>query len=353
MSEVEQTSSEDKFFGVKKRIGDVNAAESSDKPEIEVEIVDDAPAQQETQTTEQTPKYSEDPTDEELSSYTQGVQKRINQLTARNKDDKRKLVEATKVKDEAIRIAQLQRAKIQEYEKLLPQAQASIIQSNKGKAQAELSSAERELKKAHEEGDADKLVESQKMLAAAQAKIMEMENREAALKQTIKSQQQKQEAELPPQQPAQEQPQKIHPKIEEYIRENPWFIDAARRAEGNFTDLEAEMTGLAATMDTILSQRGITPETDPDTYFATINEKMRQRFPDYKGFASSQDEQEDRSTPQRQRSNTAVVAPSSSRNNGAKTRKIQLTPTMLATAKQVGVTPEQYAAELMQLEGKI
>ena len=113
------------------------------------------------------------------------------------------------------------------------------------------------------------------------------------------------------------------------------------------------MTGLAATMDTILSQRGITPETDPDTYFATINEKMRQRFPDYKGFASSQDEQEGRSTPQRQRSNTAVVAPSSSRNNGAKTRKIQLTPTMLATAKQVGVTPEQYSAELMQLEGKI
>ena len=353
MSEVEQTSSEDKFFGVKKRIGDVNAAESSDKPEIEVEIVDDAPIQQEAQTTEQNPKYSEDPTDEELSSYTQGVQKRINQLTARNKDDKRKLVEAQRVKDEAIRIAQLQRAKIQEYEKLLPQAQASIIQSNKGKAQAELSSAERELNMGHEEGDAEKLVESQKMLAAAQAKILEIEIREAALKQTIKSQQQKQQAEPPPQQPAQEESQKIHPKVEEYIRENPWFIDASRRAEGNFTDLEAEMTGLAATMDTILSQRGITPETDPDTYFATINEKMRQRFPYYKGFASSQDEQEGRSTPQRQRSNTAVVAPSSSRNNGAKTRKIQLTPTMLATAKQVGVTPEQYAAELMQLEGKI
>jgi len=42
-----------------------------------------------------------------------------------------------------------------------------------------------------------------------------------------------------------------------------------------------------------------------------------------------------------------VVAPAT-RNNGAKPRKIQLTATQVALAKRLGVTPEQYANQLVK-----
>jgi len=361
MSEVDQTqtSTEDKFFGVKKRHGSVDAGDSSDDLGFEVELLDDAPSEEKpvektTASTEPTQQDSGDVSDEELSSYTKGVQKRINQLTARNKDDKRRLSEATRLKDEAVRVAQLQQKKLQEYEALLAKGQGAILESSKGKAQAELDSAEKELKKAHEEGNTDKLVESQKLLAAAQARIHDYEQREAKLKQSVLAAKRRQEEQArQPQQVEQPQQPQISPeqkeKMENWMAENPWFQTQA--AEGEvIKPLHKEMTAVGLAIHDNLFHEGITANSDPDTYYAEVDRRMRQRFPDYDGFKSDQDEQEDRSAPQRQRSSTAVVAPSSSRNNGAKTRKVALTPSQRQLARTLGITNEQYAAQLISQE---
>ena len=160
MSEVEDNvaSAEDKFFGVKTQHGQLSAANnSSEDSEIEVEVTDDAAPAPEPET-KGVPlvNYSKDLTDEELASYSEGVQKRIGQITRKVKDRERRLAEAQSVKDEAVRVAQVQQEKLQEYEALLAGSQGALIESSKGKAQAELDSAEKELKKAHEEGDAEK-----------------------------------------------------------------------------------------------------------------------------------------------------------------------------------------------------
>ena len=261
------------------------------------------------------------------------------------------------MRDEAVRVAQSQQKKIQEYESLLANSQGAIIESTKGKAQAELDSAEKELKKAHEEGDADKLVQSQKALAAATAKINEMEQREQKYRQAQQAQKRKQE-ELAkqPQQP-QPQPQQrvqVSPQQEKWNSENPWF--QPNPVNGQIDPLHKEMTAVGLAIHDNLYHEGITAAGDPQRYYAEVDRRMRQRFPDYSGFAPTEqaeeveEVQEERSAPQRQRSNTTVVAPSTSRNNGAKTRKVQLSKTQTALARRLGITNEAYAEQLLKQE---
>ena len=180
----ETTSIEDKFFGVKTRHGVKSAEPSSEEEDgLQVEIVDDTPPEEvkprkrTKELAEPDVKYDDGFTDDELKTYSKGVQKRINQLRAINHADKRKTGEAHRMRDEAVRLAKAQQQKLQEYERLLAKGQNAIIESSKGKAQVELETAKKELKKAHEEGDADKLVTSQEQLSAAQAQIRSWSNR--------------------------------------------------------------------------------------------------------------------------------------------------------------------------------
>lgn len=359
------TSSEDKFFGVKTQHSKLAepAPEEAEQSGFEVEVVDDTPPEEKKpvkrtkELAEPHVKFDDGFTDEELKTYSKGVQKRINQLRAINHSDRRKVGEAQRMRDEAVRVAQSQQKKIQEYESLLANSQGAIIESTKGKAQAELDSAEKELKKAHEEGDADKLVQSQKALAAATAKINEMEQREQKYRQAQQAQKRKQE-ELAkqPQQP-QPQPQQrvqVSPQQEKWNSENPWF--QPNPVNGQIDPLHKEMTAVGLAIHDNLYHEGITAAGDPQRYYAEVDRRMRQRFPDYSGFAPTEqaeeveEVQEERSAPQRQRSNTTVVAPSTSRNNGAKTRKVQLSKTQTALARRLGITNEAYAEQLLKQE---
>ena len=364
MSESEEnlSSAEDKFFGVKTQHGDLSAVNnSSDDSGIEVEVAQDAsPAQEPDKKGVPLVNYSKDLTDEELASYSEGVQKRINQITGKLKNRESRLAEAQAIKDEAVRVAKIQQQKLQEYESLLTKGQGALIESSKGKAQAELDSAEKELKKAHEEGDAEKLVQSQKQLSAAQARIMDYEQRETKLKQQLQAQKQRREAQAqqpqPPQQQAPQAPPEVQERMNNWMAENPWFqssqkVAQARAAGEQLDPLHKQMTSLSLAVHDNLQDQGITDSSDPETYYSTVNKVMRERFPDYPGFKTEQEVQEDRSALQRQRSNTAVVAPSNTRNNGAKTRKVALTPSQHSVARTLGLTPEQYAAQLIKEAG--
>ena len=240
----ETTSIEDKFFGVKTQHGVKSAEPSSEEEDgLQVEIVDDTPPEEvkprkrTKELAEPDVKYDDGFTDDELKTYSKGVQKRINQLRAINHADKRKTGEAHRMRDEAVRLAKAQQQKLQEYESLLAKGQNAIIESSKGKAQVELETAKKELKKAHEEGDADKLVTSQEQLSAAQAQIRDMEQREQRLKRTLAQQQAvaKQQA-AQPQQPVRQQQQQravVSEDQQNWMRENPWFQPEAKQGQSN------------------------------------------------------------------------------------------------------------------------
>ena len=67
---------------------------------------------------------------------------------------------------------------------------------------------------------------------------------------------------------------------------------------------------------------------------------MQKRFPDKFGGGSTEE------APRNQTGN--VVAPAQRSANSS--RKVQLTSTQVALAKRIGITPEQYAAQMLKLE---
>jgi hypothetical protein len=82
---------------------------------------------------------------------------------------------------------------------------------------------------------------------------------------------------------------------------------------------------------------GIDPRSDE--YFERIDARMKNTFPDI--F-----ENKPRSGDGTRKPSTVVA--SATRSTGAK--KVQLNTTQVALAKKFGLTPQQYAAELMKLE---
>ena len=99
------------------------------------------------------------------------------------------------------------------------------------------------------------------------------------------------------------------------------------------------MTALAYGIhERLIRDEGIQPDTEE--YYNAIDEAVRTRFPEH-----FEQEAPVRQTPQRQPS--SVVAPSK-RSNAAAPRRIQLTATQVSLAKRLGLTPGQYAKQLIK-----
>ena len=78
-----------------------------------------------------------------------------------------------------------------------------------------------------------------------------------------------------------------------------------------------------------------------DEYYRRIDDTMRKRFPE-----NFQDVVEDTKPTDRSKPST-VVAPAS---RSTSSKKIKLNTSQLSIAKKLGLTPEQYARELMKME---
>jgi hypothetical protein len=76
---------------------------------------------------------------------------------------------------------------------------------------------------------------------------------------------------------------------------------------------------------------------------------MRGRFNDYSWSenVSGDTSGDGQTAPSTTRKASSVVAPSS-RNNGAKPRKVKLKPSQIALAKRLGITNDQYAKQVIK-----
>jgi hypothetical protein len=313
MSEQEKThSSEDKFFGVKATIG-----EDADAPEVEVEEI--------AEPTPQTPPKAQahdDDDDEELSSYSEKVQKRIKKMTWEKNEERRQREATERERDEAMRLAQNLLQKTRQQEQLINHGEGFVIKQVRERAQAMLSQAQAKYRKAYEEGDTDAIIEAQNEMLNAKAEEFAAGQREQDYARRFQhwQQQQQQPQAAPPPQPRPTQ------RAQEWAEENPWFHD------GKHPDMQSMAFGIH---ERLVRMEGVRPDTDE--YFNTIDREMRQRFPEY--FAD-----EAVASPQQR---TSVVAPAQ-RNNGAKPRQVKLNSEQLRVIKKLGLTPEQYAREMMK-----
>lgn len=323
----QQHSAEEKFLGVKTVIG----KKVDDDSEIDVEIVDDRPEEDRRPPAKESKKQSktDDDDDDELEGYSEKVKKRINKLRYQQHEERRKREDAERMREEAIRAAQQYAEQSRRYQEVISQGEKTLVQQIRARAELTLNQAKDQYRSAYEEGNTDKILEAQEALMNAQA---ELKSADFQLNQmNRRPQQQPQQAQQPPQQQRVPTPPKPTERAAKWAEENQWF------------GKEKDMTALAyGVHERLVRDEGVAP--DSDEYYETIDRTMRAKFPEYFGEGDSGSDDSSSST---SRSPSVVVAPSS-RNNGAKPRKVRLSRTQLALAKRLGLSPEQYANQLIK-----
>lgn len=303
---------------------DATEVDLGSEDDLDIEIVDDVDP-------EDKPRRPEDakpeiPNDEDLESYSEGVQKRLKKLTFEAREAARQQAEAQRLRDEAVQYAQRLHAENQRLQQVSTKGTEYAISQAKAAAEAQITNAEAKYKAAYEAGDSEALIAAQRDLNTAQYNLARVQNyRPPAPQPQPEYQPTPQQA---PQQAQQPQQPQLNARQKAWLAENDWY------------GKNPEMTGAALGVHERLVKSGVDP--DSETYYNQIDEVMRRRFPDE--FSGVEEEVK---PPARKAQN--VVAPAA---RAAKSpRRIKLTSTQAALAKRLGLTPQQYAAQLLKEQG--
>jgi len=260
--------------------------------------------------------------DDELENYSEGVQKRINQLTAKRKA-------ASEEAEAAVQYAQQVHQENQQMKARLQQLDQGYRAEYEGRVVSQEQQAKRALTEAHEAGDYERVAEAQSALS--QVAIEKERIRLQTAKAQRDAQQREQQAQQQQQQQRyqQQQPQRqaADPKLEKWLSKNDWFEkDNVMKAAAT------------AIHNQIVSDEGFDPSTDE--YYAEIDRRIRKEMP-HKFQAKQQ--------------NAQVVTPASGNGRSLKSgrkRSVELTPGQVAFANKMRIPLDVYAKEVVKLESR-
>jgi hypothetical protein len=291
--------------------------ETAEKPQVEV--VDDTPEADRGR--EPMPKeIVEELESDELEDYSEKVKVRLKQMKKVWHDERREKERVLREQQEALSAAQRLLEENRRLKKTLSEGEQSLVGSYKQTAEYEVEAAKRAYRDAYESGDADKVVDAQEKLVRATSRLQQVENYQPTLQEADT------EVDIVPQQV--QQP-RLDQKTTAWQERNTWY--------GTDPEMTASALGLH---QKLVNERG--PQfVGTDEYWVAVDKTMRRRFPDYFG------EEEAPKTSQRESKSAPVVAPAS---RSRSPKKIVLKQSQIAIAKRLGLTPEQYARELMKTE---
>jgi hypothetical protein len=308
--------------------------ESDDKSEIEIttaesdveiSIVDDTPERDRGR--RPLDREVADPTDDELDTYTEGVKKRLKELTHARHDERRAKESLAREKAELERLAH---AMVDENNRLKQYVQAGTQQYmtlTQEAAEAKLEKARRELKAAQEAFDTDAIIAAQEALAEAKWDSQSAKNMRAP---TLQQPQEDVQRYQP-----QQEPVRADEKTLRWQAKNQWFG----------SDGFEEVTSYALGLHQKLVNNGVDPRSD--VYFEQIDARVKSKFPEVFGEDERPRSQGSQASPARKP--TSVVAPAS-RSTGK--RRVELTPTQAALIKKYNLDPQKYAQEVLKLEAQ-
>jgi hypothetical protein len=289
----------------------VQAIKPNDE-DIEVEIIDDTPEQDRGR--KPLDREVEDPTDDEIESYSDKVKGRIKELTHARHDERRAKEATLREKQELERFAQQLLSENQQLKQYVDNGTVQYAETAKAAAEAELAAVRRQYKEAQEAFDTDAIIAAQEALTEAKLKLESIKNFRPTPLQTTSDTVQRQVS----------APQAVQPdeKTLRWQAKNQWF------GSPGYEEVTSYALGL--------HQKLVSSGTDPrsDEYFQAIDSRLHKTFPDMFGGSTSKRQ-------------SAVVAPAT-RSSG--TRQVKLTTTQVALAKKFGLTPKQYADQLVKLE---
>lgn len=287
---------------------------------IEIEVVDDTPA--EDRGREPLPKeIVKELEDDDLEEYSEKVKKRLSQMKKVWHDERREKEAARREADEALRLAQVREQELRKLREYAGTREKTYTDGMTKAVTAEIATAKSKLRQAYESGDPGEIADAQEALTDAKIRLKELEYRKSSLQPAESS------VEIEPQSNT---PAPVtDPKAEAWRRNNTWF------------GVDEEMTSLALGLHSKMVKSGVDPRSDD--YYRQLDSTLKKRFPEY--FNS--DDIAAESKAKEPRKPATVVAPAT---RSTAPTKIRLTQTQLGLAKKLGLTPEQYAQELIKLE---
>jgi hypothetical protein len=309
---------------------DKNVSISAEEDKIEIEIEDDTPPEDrgvKPMPKEIVQKLEED----ELDKYSAEAKEKLAQLKKVWHDERRRADSSDREREEAINVAQ----RLFEENKKLKQAystgEKTYIETVQNATELELEVAKRGYKEALETGDSDRIVEAQSKLNSAAIKSDRVKDfRPSAL------QNEENELQIP-----QLQEKVITPdaKTQEWTEKNAWF--------GPKKSMTAYALGLH---EELIDEYGKT-FVGTDQYFQRIDKEMRKVFSEYFDILEPQTkvDVEEESKPSQKSKPSTVVAPAT---RSTSSKQIRLKPSQIALARKLGLSPEQYARELLKMEAR-
>lgn len=281
------------------------------------ELVIETPEEDEAPVKEAQAEPEKSSGDEELDSYSKGVQSRIKKLTEKYRQEERDKAEALRVSQQLL----------EENKKLKTRMQAldtGYLSEYGTRLQSQTDAAKRAYKEAYEAGDTDKMLEAQQALSNIAIETQRYNTAKTRAEQQSKMQVQQREQPVQQQQVQQQQPvqqqQQVDPRAQEWASKNEWFGQ------------DKVMTAAAfALHNQLTEEEGFDPQSDE--YYTEVDKRIRSEFPHKFQTAKKSGGG----------SQVASAGNSASRSNKQGRRSVKLTHSQVAIAKKLGVPLEEYA----------
>jgi hypothetical protein len=252
----------------------------------------------------------------DVSEYrAQDIQGRIKDLTWKQK-------EAERQQQAAIEYAQNVQKENAELKSKQQHQDGVFINEHKGRLEAQLGVAKKQLREAHEAGDPDLIAEAQTLLSKTAAELTQAEQTETRFQRFVQTQPEETITPYQPQPSPEARPQ-VDPKAQAWAQRNEWFGE------------DETMTQAALSIHQQLIQESYMPTGDG--YYAELDNRMRKNFPDKFQKPAERTNNEIHG-------NQVVTPPSRSVSRKPRGKhNVRLTPSQVAIAKKLGVPLEEYA----------
>ena len=305
-----------------------DAVEEEDVPDpdaFEVSIVDDTPEEDRGRAKQADDADEAEGEDEDLdeTQFSKRIQKRINKLRYDYNEERREKERFQRENTEAVNYAQSIQSQNEELRNQSAELRRLLYDQVAAKTDTEIESVKRRYKEAYENGDTDSVVSAQEDLSRLYAEKTRFSAESDSFEQQAAPQQQPVQHQQPDKPPP-------DPMAVDWLKRNSWFQQPGYE----------EMTGYAVGLHEKLVKQGVDPRNNP-SYYENIDTALQKQFSEF--FGEGQEQASEAPT-----SRSTPVLAQSNRGTGRKPRKMDLTSTQVSLAKKLGLSPQQYAAQLVK-----
>jgi hypothetical protein len=257
----------------------------------------------------------------ESEEYSKTVKNKFLQYKKIFHDERRLKEQAQREQNEALSLAQKILDENKRLKSLLKTGEEELLTTYKSAAELEVDKAKRRYKEVYDAGTTDEIVDAQEELIKASAKLDKANDFKPTMSDDAS------DFVLPKSAPP------VDPNVAKWVEENPWYVDPSKKKMARYA---------LAVHEDLAETRGQNFVGTP-AYFKEITKEVKQRFPEEWQDASADTEvASSEVTPK-----PDVVAPV---RRSTASKNVFLKTSQLAIAKKLGLTPEQYAQEVIKLE---